>query len=209
MSTNESPEQPEPDAADAPLDAPAATDAPTDAPHDAAPEQPVGLDADAANRELERTRREAAKYRTRVRELEEAEQARREAEMTELEKAQAESARLRAEADAAREHARTIATQAAVTAAAAKAQFADPADALAFIASQVEYDDAGTPTNVDELVRNLAAAKPHLVNPAPGASGGNPPRPGGSGAPQQTAADLLRDTLNPAGASWWGSSRTG
>jgi len=53
----------------------------------------------------------------------------------------------------------------AVDRAASKLGFIDPDDAVRLLdKDQIEYDDGGKPTNVEKLLKALAAAKPHLVN---------------------------------------------
>lgn len=176
---------------------------------DPAGDPPAAKTVEQLEAELAATRREAAKYRTKAREQEEAAEAARLAELSEAERLKEEKAALEqqlAERDVA---ARTARAEAAIVAAATTNRFADPADAVAFVASQVEYDEHGAPTNVDTLVQALAASKPHLVATAPGAHGGNPARPGGGGS-TQTDAQKLADILSPSGADgWWSGGGVG
>ena len=44
-----------------------------------------------------------------------------------------------------------------------KLNIVDPEAAFTLIRDRIEYDDSGTPKNVDELLRDLVKAKPYLV----------------------------------------------
>jgi len=126
-------------------------------------EQPEStLDAAALAAELKRARREAAKYRTSLRKLEEAEEERKKAEMTEAERIKAELAEAQAKAAEAEERATETMLRMSVVSAAAKAGFNDPMDAWSMI-DLAEVGDDGTVTGVEEAITELLKAKPYLA----------------------------------------------
>lgn len=62
---------------------------------------------------------------------------------------------------------------------AAQLGFSDPGDATKFLdTGEIELDDKGNPTNIDDLLKDLAKSKPYLVTRRIVTSGGatNPPR---------------------------------
>jgi hypothetical protein len=82
---------------------------------------------------------------------------------------------------------------------AAQLGIADPNDAVKLLDwSEIEYDDNGAPTNVDDLLKTLVKAKPYLVVRKPVTSGGatNPPR-SATTAPKEINAEYIRN-LKPA-----------
>jgi len=82
---------------------------------------------------------------------------------------------------------------------AAQLGIADPNDAVKLMDwSEIEYDDNGTPTNVEDLLKALVKSKPYLVARKPATSGGatNPPRSVTSG-PQEITAEYM-SKLKPA-----------
>lgn len=126
---------------------------------------------DAATRGSREANREARKLRDRLKAYEDAEEQRRQAEMTETERLAAERDAAKAEADRLAGEARAAKAQAALVAAATKAGFVDPTDAVVFLASSVETGDDGEVVNAEQLVAGLAEAKPQLVTPVPGTPG--------------------------------------
>lgn len=158
---------------------------------------------------LRKARDEAAKKRVdekRLAELEKAEADRQAASLTETQKLaqRAEQAEAKLEAAYAR-------IGGAELKAAAVAQGIIDADvAAALLAAKVEYDAAGEPTNIADLVKQLKADKPHLFGQQPGQPGQQPSRPSGAssgGATNPgtgartgtfTRADLERMRSNPA-----------
>jgi hypothetical protein len=135
--------------------------------------------------EIKALRRENAKWRTQLRGVEEAQQAKARAEMTELERLQAElreaqEARTRAEQDR-----RQVAIRSQVVTAAAKAGFNDPEDAYRMLdASTLDVDDNGTAGGLDVALKDLLKTKPYLAKQAtPGTY--SPTNPAG-GSPQES-----------------------
>lgn len=133
--------------------------------------------------ELERTRlalkaanQEAASRRKKLEAFEEAEKKKADAEKSELEKAQAKAAQLEKDLANQREASQKQTIRHTVEMAAAKMEFYDPADAVALAdLSGVEIDDDGKVKGVDEALKALAKAKPHLIKTEqPG--GGKPPK---------------------------------
>ena len=144
------------------------------------------LDADALAKELKAARKEAAAYRTKLRQAEEDAETRKRAEMTELERLKADleverQARTKAEEQRQRQIARTQ-----VIAAAARLGFNDPEDAIRMLdQSTLEVDDAGNIDGLDDALGKLLKQKPYLArqttagtisptNPAGGASRESP-----------------------------------
>lgn len=133
------------------------------------------IDAEKLMAELKKTRREAAKYRTQLRKLEEAEAERQREEMSELERLKSDLEAEKSAREQALATARAQAIRSAVVSAASKAGFADPADAVNFIdADALTIGDDGGVEGVDEAIKALAEQKPYLIksNPAvqPGAT---------------------------------------
>lgn len=126
-------------------------------------------DVDALQVEIKKLRREAASWRTKLRQAEEAEAARERAEMTELErvKADLESERqARAQAEEQRQ-AQLVRTQ--VITAAVKLEFEDPEDAMRYLdLSALEVDEAGAVDGLDAALQALAKAKPYLIKTTAG-----------------------------------------
>lgn len=198
--TNDDPAPPDP-----PADPPAEDPKPTGddgAGSDPTPESTGDLTPDATAAELARARKEAANYRAKLRKHEEAEEARKREQMSELEKAQADAAAAKEAAEKAEQARREALAEAALLNAAQEAKFADPTDAVALVASQVEYDESGRPANAADLVKGLIEAKPHLVQSAPGGSPGNPHRPGGSGR-VLSDEEQYRNLVNPSANRDW------
>jgi len=138
----------------------------------AAQEEPQ-LDPEQLLAELRRARKEAAKYRTRLRELEQAEKERKRAEMSELERLQEDLTEAQARlAELELELTQTKLRQAVVSEA-ARLGFADPDDAWQLLdVAAIEVDDDGKPTNVGKLLRKLAAQKPYLLRSGQPREGG-------------------------------------
>ncbi len=147
--------------------------------------------------ELRRARKEAAKYRTRLRELERLEEERRRAEMTELERLKEDLERAQAETAALREELTVLRIRSAITSVAGKLGFADPNDAWRLIdMADIEFDEDGNPTNIMELLKTLAAQKPYLLRSRPVQMG-----PAGEGKP---SPEKLREELfGGRGGSIW------
>ena len=165
----------------------------------------VGLDDEAKSAvlgEVDKARREAAGYRTKVRELEP--KAKEHDKLLESQKTAEQQANDKAAAAADRA---TRATLRAVTAeikALAANDFADPEDASAFLGDIAKYADEDGEVDVEALRADLAsllARKPHLAKvagqqpraPRPDRSQGSSGN-GGTAAP--TAADAFAGVMN-------------
>lgn len=118
---------------------------------------------------LRRARDDAAKIRIdskRLADLEKAESDRQAASLSETQKV----AKRAEDAEAALKGARTRIGAAELKVAASAVGIIDADIAAALLGSKVEYDAAGEPTNVADLVKQLKADKPHLFT-ASGAQG--------------------------------------
>lgn len=100
----------------------------------------------------------------RAEEAEAALKARQDAELSDLERAQAEAKEANDRATAAEQRQRDTVLRLAVTVEANKLNLHDPEVAHRLLdLGEVEYDDAGAPTNVEALMKALAKAHPYLV----------------------------------------------
>ena len=139
-----------------------------DAPAGETPAGNTAPDAAALTAELESIRKalkganaEAADRRKKLDAFEKAEEERKLAAMTELERSQTEVERLKAEIATANANAQQVAISSAVTLAATKLSFHDPADAVAFLdTSKLDTD------GVDDALKELATARPYLIRNA-------------------------------------------
>lgn len=151
----------------------------TDPAQEATPPQegtpdPGAPDGDRAVSEL---RKEAAKYRTQVRDMEARLKEYEQAQLTEQERIAAERDELRAQLEQATTRSRRLALEGAVITAATRAGIIDPDVAVALVAGQVSYDDDGNPVGVNEAVTELVKARPYLAGSTktvPGAPAANP-----------------------------------
>lgn len=158
----------------------------TPEPEPEAPETPLGAEGIAALRR-EREQREAAEKRER--DLTKRLKAYEDKDKSESEKNAeriAELERQNSELAAAR---RTDTLRLAAAAEARKLGFRNPDLAYRLVASEVEFDDAGTPKNVDRLLADLAKGDPYLVASTPDFGGG--PR-GSAPAAGQSMNDAIR-----------------
>lgn len=150
------------------------------------------LDADALAKELKAARKEAAAYRTKLRQAEEDAEARKRAEMTELERVKADleaERKARQEADDRRQ---ALALRTQVITAAARLGFNDPEDAIRMLdQSTLEVDDAGSIDGLDDALGALVKAKPYLIKSTTGTI--SPTNP--AGGPQRTTQDQLRQEM--------------
>lgn len=117
-------------------------------------------------------RKEAASWRSKVRELEGKVSAFETAQLSEQEKAQKTAQEATAKAQAAEAALRAARAETAIAKAAAKHQVS--ADLLTKLVD-VEFDDAGEPVGVEAAVVRILAAHPYL-KPAVGVSPANPAR---------------------------------
>lgn len=147
------------------------------------------LDAETLAKELKAVRKEAAAYRTKLRQAEEDAEARKRAEMTELERIKSDleaERKARQEAEQKRQQ-QALRTQ--VITAAARMNFADPDDALRMLdQSTLEVDDAGNIDGLDAALTALAKAKPYLIKTTAGTI--SPTNP--VGGKQPTSAEQMR-----------------
>lgn len=145
----------------------------------------------ALQHQLEEARREAARYRTENKRLSDAARAAEDAKLPEQERLQrrvAELERAGTEHETERQDWRIRET---VMTSAVRLGYRDPADAFSLIdRAALEYDEGGTPKNVDKLLADLATAKPYLTGTARGGSFDGGPR--GKASPGATMDDLLR-----------------
>lgn len=148
--------------------------------------------------EMKKVRDEAARYRTRLRASEKADEDRKKSEMTETdrlkaEKEEADKKAAKAERELAKER-----INSAITAAATAARFADPTDAHAFIdVASITVNDDGKPDgrSVKAAVDKLAKDKPHLINPIGSGDGGSQ---NGGPLPDKTKT-VIEDDLKQKG----------
>jgi hypothetical protein len=142
------------------------------------------LDPTALQRELAEARREAAKYRTDLRKVTDAqlsESERLQRRVTELEQERAESA--------ARDRERAIGL--AALEAAGRLGFRDPDLAVRLVdPSAVEVSDDGSPKNVERLLADVLARSPYLARPGTAADFGGGVR--GSGPSGTDMNRLIR-----------------
>lgn len=146
---------------------------PTPPPSGETPQNPPGATPTAEEiaelrTALKRANAESADRRKKLDQLEADEKTRNEAQLSEVEKERklrtAAETKLTQQAQAMRERA----IRHAVEIEASRANFIDPADAIALAdLSAIQYDDdAGTVSGADAVVKALAKAKPHLVKQA-------------------------------------------
>ena len=155
-------------------------------------ERDASPDVDALMTEVKSLRREAASWRTKLRQAEEAEEQRRRAEMTELERLKADLEAERQARAQAEEQRRGQLIRTQVVTAAARIGFNDPDDALRMIdASSLEVDDQGAVDGLDAALQALAKAKPYLIKSTTGTI--SPTNP--AGGPQRTTQDQLRQEM--------------
>lgn len=150
-------------------------------------------DPDAARKEIEKLRREAAKYRTKAGELEPL--AKKAQELEDAQKSEAQ--RLGEQLTAAQERIRSVQQRAvrAEVRALAAAEFADPDDAHAFldldsfVGEDGDIDTDGIRTGLSELLQR----KPHLARPAD-----NSPRAPKTDRTQGSSGNGNRSTSEPS-----------
>ncbi len=142
------------------------------------------LEGDALKAELDKVRKEAADWRTKLRKFEAAEAERQKSEMSETERLRAELEEHRAKVAAAE----AKALDASVRAAAAKLGFADPSDATRFIDREGLSDDSA---DIETRLKAVLKAKPYLGGAKTTVPGGGE-NPAG-GAAKQTEAQRLEE----------------
>lgn len=113
---------------------------------------------------LKAANRESADRRKRLDDLEAAEKVRVDASLSEIDKLKKQVADAEAESKRVRSQANERLMQAEVFTRAAALNFNDPADAYALIdRSKITIDDAGKVDGADELLAELAKAKPYML----------------------------------------------
>lgn len=138
-------------------------------------------------------RKEAAKYRTELRDAQKKLEALERERMTDAEKAQADAAKATEAANTVTTKAQNALGRAALIAAATEARFHDPAIAADLLAGKLDFDDDFEPVNAADLVKTLAAERPTLVNVGGPGAGGAPgaATPGGQPKQHQSRNDFL------------------
>ena len=148
---------------------------------------------------VQKIRREAAEYRKRLRELEKALKEKEEAELSEQEKLRRRVAEYEARlAELERERQeRTLQYEVKLRAAAMGIVDPDAAWRLLDLAA-IEFDEDGTPTNIDEALQALVQAKPYLKGQtAPPMAPTNPPR-----GKRLTLEDIKRMSPEEINKNW-------
>jgi hypothetical protein len=128
---------------------------------DSTPEAQPEIDTTAQDAEIKKLRREAAKWRTQLRKLEEADAERQRAEMSEVERLKADLEAAELARTAAIEGYKQQALEAQIVAAASTAGMHDPADAVRLI-GEIDIDEDGKVTGLDKALDTLKASKPYL-----------------------------------------------
>lgn len=130
---------------------------------------------------LKKTRAEAAGYRTKVREHEEAVEAAKRAGMSEVERLKTERDEAKAAAESSARLVKTLTVRSAVLEAATKAGFRNPEIAYRLIdMDALDVTDDGKVRGIEGVLRTLLEKDPYLGTPKGGDFGGGPR--GGAGA---------------------------
>jgi chromosome segregation ATPase len=134
--------------------------------------------------------KEAETRRTRLEELEKADQDRQKAALSETDRLKSELAEAQKAASVAEGRAQSERVRSAIEAVAAQLDFHKPHDAYLHIdLSQLEFDAQGNPKNVEDALKELVKVSPYLVK-EPGKAAVRPAlNPGGVGAVQETIAE--------------------
>lgn len=158
--------------------------------------EPAPEDESISLAEARRLRAENAGYRTKLKTFEEADQQRQREAMTADEKLKADQTALAADRQAFAQQQREFTARQAVASESAKKGLLISADRVfALVASEIEYDAAGKPTNVESVLTALVASEPKLV----GAVNGNPTNPQRAGGKAMTKEEAARlSAENPA-----------
>jgi hypothetical protein len=124
------------------------------------------MSLDDALAELKRVRSEAASHRAKLAQFEKAQQEAETARLSDLEKAQKKVGDLERERDTLAQTMRDRIARYAIEAQATRLGIVDPDVAATLIASELEFAEDGTPTNVEKLLRTLLEKKPYLASSA-------------------------------------------
>lgn len=144
------------------------------------------MNPDELKRLVAELRKENAGHRTRLKKFEADASAAEAAKLSDLERAIKERDAVASELNEAKAQLSRMRVESAVSAAATKAGFVNPADAFGFIdTGRIETADDGTPRNIDALVTEIAKSRPYLLGnqqarPAGSFDTGNGSRPSGS-----------------------------
>lgn len=152
------------------------------------PADPAPLDANAATKELAQARKDAAKYRSELAKLQDAQKLAEQAKLTDEEKRTARVTELETQLADREKALRERTGYAAVVDAAARLGAAKPAMLHRLIEGEIEFEDDGSPRNVDTLVREFLKANPEFTSTA-----GRPTGDAGQGARGKSA--LTRDDI--------------
>jgi hypothetical protein len=152
--------------------------------------QATGFDAlpPETQAEIRKLRRESAAYRKRVEEYESANQ-------TEADKREAALKAAEDRATALETRLRDLSARSAVTDAATKVNAISPRAVFALIRSDLEFDEAGEPTNVDALIKQAQKDEPSLFRAANGSGDGGK---GGASQNVGNVNDLFREMARTA-----------
>lgn len=151
------------------------------------------IDTQALLAELKQARKEAAGYRTKLRQSEESEAERKRQEMTEVERLKADLEAMKAKADEAQRIAHERLLRAAVVSEAARLGFADPDDAWRFIdTAHLEVGENGEVEGLAAAIQAVGKAKPYLLRATGQTQRMSPTNPAYSGA---TNDEQLRKEL--------------
>ena len=168
-------------------DAPAATEDDGAAPSETA--SAISLD------EAKKLRTEAKSLRTRLKAYEEAEAARADADKSAEQRAADRIAALETELATERSTRQAMALQVATIGVARKLGFRDPDLAHQLLnAAEVEYDESGTPRNVERLLADRAKQYPYLINGTSDYGGGPRGTPGAATSDADMNALIRRRT---------------
>lgn len=163
-----------------------------------AEQQGTSLDDLAALKaELNKARREAARYRTEAKKAADADEQRKREEMSELERMKADMAKLQQSAQDAEQRAKQAMIKAAVMRAANG--FNDPEDALRLIdIAALEVADDGEIVGLQESIAKLLKDKPYLAKTTKGSISPTNPQGGPQGeSDAQRRARLFGNTGSP------------
>lgn len=120
---------------------------------------------EGALKALEAERKRARELERELKQLRQWKEEREKADMSELERAQREAEDARRRAEELEQRYRRAAIRSEVIRMAAQYNLADPDDAFLLLNQDaIEFDeDSGQPTNIEDLIKDLAKQKPYLV----------------------------------------------
>jgi hypothetical protein len=153
-------------------------------------DSPTGFDAlpPETQAEIRKLRKEAATYRKRVDEYENASK-------TELERRDAALKAAEDRASTLETRLRDLSARSAVTDAATKVNAISPRAVYALIKGDLDFDDDGNPTNVDALLKQAQKDEPSLFRAANGSGDGGKGTPAGA---TQNINDVFREMARTA-----------